>query len=456
MLITKLMRVGCAALLLVLVAEPAVQAKVPADKAAELNGPRLTCSGAEKAGTADGVPEYTGKFKGTWPGVTGASGYEPGPYAGEKPLFSITAQNFSQHADRLTEGEKGLFAKYPQTYRMDVYPSHRDFAPPDWVCEATRKNAVSAEVIHDGKGVSGIGNGYLFPIPLSGLEAIWTVGNAAKVWTESCLCDIADVYVGGKVAWGREKFEVLSVMADPRRTTSLSDPISAYFYNGFLLPERYKGFVAVGWQPNDYVSSATTSWQYLPGIRRVRQAPEIGFDYPVPPAGFRTVDDDYGFNGSPERYTWKIVGKKEYYVPYDNFRINDPGVKYADLIKEGTVNPDYVRYELHRVWVIEGTLKPGVRHIYGRRVIYADEDTWLAGLADNYDARGQLYRVSLITFHYSQEAKSWHRGASIYHDLTGGTYEAGYLTNESKQWWRLNQPMNPNQFTPSAAAQGGH
>jgi hypothetical protein len=168
------------------------------------------------------------------------------------------------------------------------------------------------------------------------------------------------------------------------------------------------------------------------------------------------VDDDYGFNGSPERYTWKIVGKKEIYVPYHNFRVNDPAVKYKDLIKQGTINPDYVRYELHRAWVIEGTLKSGVRHIYAKRVLYADEDSWLAVLSDNYDGRGQLWRISLITYFYSQESKSWNRGASIYHDLTSGSYEAGYLVNESTNWWRLNTPMNPAQFSPAAAQQAGH
>ncbi len=438
-----------------LAAVPA-QAKVSADKAAELGGQRLTCIGAEKAGSPGGVAEYTGKYQGSWPGMKGPYGFEPGPYAAEKPLFSITAQNQAQYADRLTDGEKALFARYPQTYRMDVYPSHRDFAPPDFVCQNTRKNALSAEVVHDGKGITGMGGGYLFPIPQSGLEAIWNVANAGKVWTESCVCDIADVYAGGNVAWGREKFMDMALGSDPKNYFSYQDHINAYFYDGFMLPERQKGFVAVGYQPNDYSNEGTMSWQYLPGVRRVRQAPEVGFDYPVPPAGLRTVDDDYGFNGSPERYTWKIVGKKEYYLPYDNFRINDPAVAYKDLIKEGTVNPDDLRYEMHRVWVIEGTLKQGVRHIYARRMIYADEDSWLALMADNYDNRSQLWRVALITYHYSQESGSWHRGASIYHDLTAGTYEAGYLTNQSNQWWRLNQPMSPAQFSPSAAAQGGH
>jgi hypothetical protein len=199
------------------------------------------------------------------------------------------------------------------------------------------------------------------------------------------------------------------------------------------------------------------SWQYLPGIRRVKQAPEVGFDFPVPPAGLRTVDDDYGFNGSPERYTWKLIGKKEIYVPYNNFRINDPKLKYKDILKTGTVNPEYIRYELHRVWVVEGTLKSGVRHIYGKRVLYADEDTWLTLWADNYDSRGQLWRANFVNFFYSQESGTYHRGTTVYHDLTSGAYEAGYMVNErGNDWWRINMPIKDDEFSPEAAARGGH
>lgn len=450
----RTMSIGYAFTMVVAAPLPA-SAKVAADAAAELDGPRYTCTGAERAGTSTGIPDFSGKWQGNWPGAA-ASGFDPGPYANEKPLFSISAQNLSQYADKLTEGEKALFAHYPQVYRMDVYPSHRDFRDADATCEKTRKNAVTAEIVHDGKGVTGTGGAIPFPLPQDGLQAVWNVMNAGRTWTQSAICDIADVYAGGTVSWGRNKFMVMTVNNDPRAVTSYQDEVNSRFYTGYLLPEREKGFVAVGIQPNDFSSGGTMSWQYLPGTRRVRQAPEVGFDYPVPPSGLRTVDDDYGFNGSPERYNWKIIGRHEYYVPYDNFRVNDPAVKYKDLIRPGTINPDYVRYELHRVWVIEGTLKEGYRHSYGRRVLYADEDSWLALLADNYDTRNQLWRQSLITYFYSQESRSWNRGASVYHDLTSGAYEAGYLTNESISWWRTNVPMSAAQFTPAAAAQAGH
>jgi hypothetical protein len=434
-----------------------VQAKVPPEKAAELGGPRLTCMGAERAGTPSGVAEYTGKWYKTWPGVTRPYGFEPGPYKDEKPLFTITAQNMSQYADKLTEGQKALLKKYPQHYKMHVYPSHRDFRFADWVCDTVKKNAVTAEVKPNGLGVIGTSGAHPFPFPQGGLEGIWNVILPHRAWTEACVCDIANVYSNGSIAWGRNRFRTMNPGNDPAKRGSFQDKVNGYFYTSYILPERDKGFTAVGYQPSDFSAEGTMSWQYQPGIRRVRQAPEVGFDYPVPPAGMRTVDDDYVYNGSPERYTWKLIGKKELYVPYHNFKFGDPAVKYAEMIKPNTPNPDYIRYELHRVWVLEGNLKQGTRHIYKKRMIYADEDTWLALWADNYDNRDQLWRIAFVMYFYSQESGTFHRGASIYQDLTSGAYEVGYMTNErGEDWWRINQPLNPEIFTPQAAARGGH
>lgn len=435
-----------------------VQAKATAEQIASLNGPKTTCVGAEKAGTKSGVAEYTGKYLDSWPGMKGKSGYEPGPYADEKPILKITSTNAAQYADKLTDGQKAMLKKYPSTFYMNIYPSHRDFRQPDWVCEVIKKNAASSEVIHDGLGITGITGGTPFPFPTTGLEAIWNTNGTYRPWNENAVVDIADVYASGNIAWGKQHFMSFALANDPKKRGSFQDKINAYFFTAYYLPERDKGFVAVGFQPNDFTKDSTQSWQYQPGIRRVRQAPEVGFDYPVPPAGLRTVDDDYGFNGSPERYSWKLIGKKELYVPYNNFKVNDTSVKYKDLIKPNNVNPEYLRYEMHRVWVLEGNLKPGVRHIYKRRVLYIDEDTWLTLAADNYDARGQLWRTTTITYHYSQQSQSYHRGASIYNDLTANAYEAGYLSNEAgDKWWDLNSTkITPAMFSPDAAARGGH
>ena len=449
-----LLTAGMAALAMV----PALsQAKVSAEEAAKLDTPEYTCMGAIRAGSESGVAEYTGKYVGTWPGQSKPYGFEPGPYADEKPLFTITADNMAQYADKLTEGQKGLLKLYPKDYRINVYQSHRDFGFAPWVCETVKKNATTAEIVHDGKGVKAISGAHPFPFPQSGLEAIWNAILPHRTSTEKAVCDIADVYANGSIAWGRNKFMTMNPGNSPTKRGSFQDKINAYFYTSYLLPERDKGFTAVGYQPNDFSHEGTMSWQYLPGLRRVRQAPEVGFDYPVPPAGLRTVDDDYVFNGSPERYTWKLIGKKEFYLPYHNFRMNDPSVKYSELIKPNTINPEFMRYELHRFWVIEGTLKAGVRHIYSKRVLYVDEDTWISTWADNYDGQGKLWRTATVAYFYSQEAKAFHRGASIYHDLTSRAYEAGYLTNQAgENWWRLNTPMTPAMFSPDAAARGGH
>ncbi len=435
------------------------EAKVSAEQAAQLGGDKYTCVGAEKAGTPSGVAAFSGKWLDSWPGMKSKGGYDPGPYADEKPLFTVTAQNMAQYVDKLTEGQKALLKRYPESFRMNVYPSHRDFRVPDWVCDVEKKNAVSAEVVHDNLGTQAVSGAMPFPFPANGQEAVWNMILPYRAWNEASVYDIADVYSGGKIAWGRQRFRTLSMFGDPNKRGSTQDQINSHFYNEEILPPRDKGSIGIGWQPNDFHNDRPQVWQYNPGTRRVRQSPEVAFDYPIPPAGLRTIDDDYLFNGSPERFNWKLIGKKEFYVPYNNFRANDTALKLGDMIKPDTVNPDYQRYELHRVWVVEAERKPDYRHIYKRKVLYVDEDSWLSLWSEAYDNRDQLWRTSFIDYNYSAECECYHRGVSVYHDLTAGAYEATYLVNESNaaSWWKLNDPANvPDLYSPKNAASAGH
>ena len=82
------------------------------------------------------------------------------------------------------------------------------------------------------------------------------------------------------------------------------------------------------------------------------------------------------FAGSPERYDWKLIGKKEIYVPYNGYR---QVAKVAEFVKTnngkefftpGQPNPDYWRWEKHRMWIVEGTLKKDKRHVYGKRIFF--------------------------------------------------------------------------------------
>jgi Protein of unknown function (DUF1329) len=146
-------------------------AGVTPEEAAKLKT-TLTPMGSERAGNADGsIPAWTGGY------TTVPAGYQSGqpridPYASEKPLYSITAQNMDAHAAKLTEGNKAMLKKYP-TYRIDVYPTHRTASAPQWVYDNTFKNATRAKTPNMGGTVEGAYGSYPFPIPKTGNEVLW-------------------------------------------------------------------------------------------------------------------------------------------------------------------------------------------------------------------------------------------------------------------------------------------
>ena len=170
-----------------------------------------------------------------------------------------------------------------------------------------------------------------------------------------------------------------------------------------------------------------------------------------------TIDSDRLFNGSPERYTWKLLGKREMYVPANSYKIHGKNVKYADLIKQGVPNSDFIRWELHRVWVVEGSLKEGYRHLYGKRVLFLDEDTGQAVMSDFYDTRGSLWQYAYINYYYAFDINAWQAGTSFYFDLNSGGYVAYNLFQERPNGPILNKgDMTPSMFTPEAARSVGN
>jgi hypothetical protein len=439
----------------------AAVAKVPASEADKL-GKELTCTGAEKAGTASGVPEYSGKWAGVPPGVEWKphTGQHPVDiYASEKPLFTITAENLSQYASRLSDGQKAMFAKYPKTFRIPVYPGHRDFRYTDEVCAVVKKNAVEAEVIDGGLGIKSNKGGIAFPFPKTGEELLWNNLLPARAYTERVLRDNANVRSDSSITWGRQQNNNLDLFSDPaqRGKPIGRDDIMAYSLAHTLLPERDKGNVSTSSEPLNFNHNKRLTWVYDPGTRRVRQVPEYGFDQPLGgTSGKLTIDSDRLFNGSPERYNWKSLGKREMYIPANSFKIHTKNVKYADLLKPGHANPDLMRYELRRVWVLEGTVKEGYRHMYGKRVMFLDEDSGMAVAGDFYDARGQLWQHAFINYYYDYDILAFQAGTSFYHDLVSGGYLAYNLFQERPVGPILNKgDLKPADFTPEAARNQG-
>lgn len=425
-------------------------------------GKSLTCVGAEKAGTASGVPEYTGKWLGTPPGVqyTPHVGQHPvDPYANEKPLFSITAENLSKYAAQLSDGQKAMFERYPKTFRIPVYQGHRDFRYPDYVCASAKKNAQDAVLSADGMGVeNAVKGGLPFPFPKNGLELVFNNLFPARSFTEQTLRDNAYVLLDGSAVFGRADNRSMSLVNSPDVAGKPLEGAMAQGMNAIKLPEREKGGVSVSVEPVNFGKDKRLGWSYDPGTRRVRQIPEYGFDQPMGGGvgAKMTIDSDRLFNGSPIRYNWKNLGKKEIFIPANAYKIHANTVKYADLLKPGHANPDFMRYELRRVWVLEATLKEGYRHLYGKRVLFIDEDTGQAVMSDYYDARGQLWQHAFINYYYAFDASAWHAGSSFYHDLNAGGYVAYNLFQERPKGPILNKgDMNPSMFTPEAARNAG-
>lgn len=434
-------------------------AKATADEIARL-GQDLTCIGAVKAGNADGtIPEWSGKWLGVPPHVNfqGTGNHPIDPYPDDVPLFEITAANVAQYADRLTDGQRALFARYPDTFRMPVFETRRDFRYPDAVCEATKRNAEEAELLDEGMGVHAFTNGFMFPFPKSGLELLWNIMVPYRAHTEELVSDNAYVLDNGNVSWGRVRSRNLAPGHNPGMIEPVGTRASSWYLNETLLPQRDRGEVNTGVEFYNFNTNPRQSWRYDPGTRRVRQSPGYGFDMTFPGTGGSiTVDEVRLWNGSPERYDWDIVGQREIYIPFHAYRLHSPDIKYADLLMRGHANPDHMRFELRRVWVLQGTLKEGFRHLYGKRVLYIDADTLFAIMADNYDARGELWRTSMLHHFYAYEMNTWQAGVGFYHDLNAGTYLGFNLINEQPRAYRLNEGrLSERDFGPEAARRVG-
>ena len=151
-----------------------VSAKVSEEEAARLDGKDLTPLGGEVAGNADGtIPAWNPKWTGLPPGLEyGGPGEErPNPYADEEPFLIITADNYLEHKEDLSEGQLALFARYPK-YEIHAYPSHRDFGFQQRMANKARWNATNTELTEGGEGLQNYNGGLAFPIPQTDREVM--------------------------------------------------------------------------------------------------------------------------------------------------------------------------------------------------------------------------------------------------------------------------------------------
>lgn len=391
-------------------------------------GADLTPVGAIQAGNEDGtIPAWTGGLTQVPAGFDRAKGYID-PFADEEPLFVITAQNMGEYAGKLTDGHKAMLEKHPETYTIPVYPTHRTAVIPAEEHEIIKNESKNVELAAEGNGLANFDQTNVpFPIPKAGIEVIW---NHLTRYRAGGYRDYpTEAVVQGNGAFTpvvRERRVAMAAAMEDAEDNRLF-----YFWSKALKPNSVAGSQLLIHEPINHIKEQRLAWRYNPGQRRVVRAPEVGYDSPpITSDGLRTTDSTDMFNGAPDKYNWDLVGKEEMYIPYNTYKLADKSLKYSDIVNKGHVNQDLTRYELHRVWVVEATLKEGERHIYAKRRFYVDEDSWSVALVEEYDGRGELWRVSEAhQIQYYDKLVPAHHLETVY-DLQASRYIAYNLQNE--------------------------
>lgn len=416
-----------------LVAMMPAMAKVSADEAAQL-GKTLTPVGAERAGNKDGtIPEWTpgkqsGALKETWPS-------NPAIEA-DKPLFTIDAKNAAKYADKLTEGHKELLKRFP-SYKLNVYPSRRNVNFPEKILAETMKNATRAELV----GVDnpkGAYVGFPFPIPKSGAEPLWNHrtkwrGESIRRYNNQMIVQQSGKFSLTKIVEDAKFYYSSVANANPPELKPGVDFLR--YLSETISPPRIAGTFILVHEKAGFGPEGRAAWLYAPALKRIRRAPAVCCDNPYEGTdGHQFYDQVDMYNGVLERFTWKLLGKREIYIPYSSYKIAGNKVKYADIARPNHINQDLARYELHRVWVVEADNKPDQRHTFKKRRIYLDEDSWNVVAIDNYDQQGKLmqFQEGHLVAH-SNILSAATQPEVIYH-LNSGRYFVTAMANEDKPY----------------------
>jgi Protein of unknown function (DUF1329) len=435
-------------------AAPVAHAAVSAEEAAKLKT-TLTPLGGERAASKDGsIPPWEGGYP-VDASLTSAA--IPDLFAKDKPLFTITPQNAAQYADKLTEGSQGLLKKYP-SFKINVYPTRRTAAAPQWVYDNTFKNATRATMDPSGdlgpfpKGAYG---GIPFPIPKTGEEAVWnhllrwttpgylTAPVLVRVTPEGKAITVSEVAAWSRFPYYDPNGSLEKWQASPDVRLTRVDTSGPPLRAGEKLLQR-----------NDINDAKSQTWVYLTGQRRVRRLPLNCCDVPTPVSGgILNFDEVEVFSNSIGRYDWKLAGKREMYVPY-NTNSYHQATSLGQLMGASTLNPDFMRFELHRVWVVEGTLKPGQRHVAPRVRLYLDEDTWIAAAGERWDAQGQLSKVTFNLPTVFPSGPGTIVAGYVSYDMIGGGYFASAYLPRDRQV-DLKAPLPERLFTPESLSGEG-
>ena len=412
--------------------------------------------GAELSGNADGsIPAWTGGFSRNIKQGQAPSQFTD-PFANDPIKFSINYENYKEYQEYLTPGQIEQLRRNPDGYQLNIYETRRTAKLPEYVYQSAQQNAKTAKLAADGNGVVDYQGYYPFIHPKNGLEAVWNHfmryrgGSLYRAHTQVITQTsgvFSEVKLEDRAAWP-ENLDGYDPVTDSNIMIFSTQKVTG--------PARLAGNILLVHETVNQVKQPRLAWLYNSGQRRVRRAPQVAYDGPGTAAdGLRTSDNYDMYTGSPDRYEWKLEGKQEIYIPYNNYKLTSRELTSDKLIKKGHLESSYLRYEKHRVWKVVGTLKPGMRHIYAKRVFYIDEDTWQIALAEQYDSRGVLWRLS-EGFHvqYDYADTPWYAGEAIY-DFTNSRYLVVGLIYNSAEPIKFGFKTNKAEFTPSALRSQG-
>lgn len=457
----KVIAASAVALAMTLATASSTLAKPTPEEVAKLgvSGTELTPAGAIRAGNADGsIPEWKNEP------IKPPAGFKPGtfhldPFASDKILFTITAQNYKQYSDKLSQGHQKMFQIYPD-YKMNIYPTHRSAVYPEYTYKSAIENASRAELIVTADHRIGFKNAihaWPFPIPKDANEALMNEQGRPFPPYNANWENTLVTTSSGDFELNRTPGFSYSPWSDSASSIDKFDPAvpgkgGRNYRQVVIAPPKTAGEGVLQMQPAHFAYGDPLTWLYNSGQRRVKRSPQVVYDFAFPGSdGMATVDQAYGYSSAGARYAWTLEGRMEMYVPYNAYKLHSGDIKVRDMItKDGRLNQDLARYELHRVWKLTGNLREGSRHVYKKRSLYLDEDTWWSLISDNYDNRGEIWRLQELHPVYFYDT-----GFTMYtiwnqYDMQAGRMFATGVDNEDPApdfTWR---PPNSSFFTPGA------
>lgn len=438
-------------------------AKVSQAEANKL-GTTLTPFGAIKEGNAQNtIPAWTGGLNEIPPQYEGPGNHHVNPYAGENAQVIISKSNYLSYKNALTPGQIKLFEVYPETFQMHIFPTHRSHSLPDWVVKNTKENALTSSLSKGGVGVKNAYGGIAFPI-LHGsssdkaLQAMWNhMTRWRGIYVTRSFAEVAVKYNGDSSTIIKTQ-EAYFNFYNPEGSFEELENVLFYFLNFTQSPPRLAGGAFLVHETLDQTIESRSAWDYSASQRRVFRAPNVAYDSPIASSeNTRVADDSDMYNGAPDKYNWSYKGLEEVYIPYNSYRLNEKGVKYSDVTTPFHLNPDYLRWELHRVHVIEANLKENESHVYKKRVFYIDEDSWSIVLVDQYDNKGDLWKVNMSMTQNFYELPGVFQAANAFHDLKSQSYSVNGLYSEERTSPIFENDMpDKRHFKPSSLRRRGN